>query len=87
MQDINRLTLPPLPDSAPFCYPLVSGIPHLRDSLVEAGIALPLFWPEVIRETQASSTENYLARNLLPLPLDQRYSEDDMACLIRLILG
>ena len=86
LRDINRLNLPASPGSAPFCYPLVSGIPGLRDSLIEAGIALPLFWPEVIRDTPADATENYLARTLLPLPLDQRYSEEDMERLIQLIL-
>ncbi len=84
---INHLQLPDTPEHAPMCYPLVSGIPGLRDSLIEAGIALPLYWPEVIEETDAASAENRLARRLLPLPLDQRFSKTDMEHLIRLILG
>ncbi len=87
LRNINRLNLPASPSSAPFCYPLVSGIPGLRDCLIEAGIALPLLWPEVIRDTPATATENYLARNLLPLPLDQRYHEEDMEQLLQLILA
>lgn len=82
---LNRLALPDTPSAAPMCYPLVSGIPDLRDSLIEAGIALPLYWPEVIAATTAADPENKLARTLLPLPLDQRYGEADMARLIRLI--
>lgn len=82
---INRLSLPTQAPGAPFCYPLVSGIPDLRDALVEAGIALPLFWPEVIASTAPSDTENRLARTLLPLPLDQRYTARDMEHLCRLI--
>lgn len=84
---LNRLELPEIPTSAPMCYPFVSAIPDLRDSLVDAGIALPLYWPEVIEHTEAQETENRLARTLLPLPLDQRYGEADMARLLRLILG
>lgn len=87
LHPINRLHLPEKPPSAPFCYPLVSGIPRLRDELIDAGVALPLFWPEVIEENPAYSSENRLARTLLPLPLDQRYSKADMERLIRLILG
>ena len=83
---INRLELPAVPRSAPFCYPLVSGIPGLRDELVEARIALPLFWPEVIEATGAETAENRLARTLLPLPLDQRYTPEDMEDLAKLIL-
>ena len=84
---INRLQLPATPPAAPMCYPLVCGIPGLRDELIDAGIALPLYWPEVIQNTEANETENILARTLLPLPLDQRYSTADMQHIVRLILG
>lgn len=84
---INHLNLPDTPKHAPMCYPLVSGIPGLRDSLIDAGIALPLYWPEVIEATDAADTANRLARRLLPLPLDQRYTKTDMERLIQLILG
>lgn len=84
---INHLNLPERPEHAPMCYPLVSGIPDLRDTLIDAGIALPLYWPEVIAATDATATANRLARRLLPLPLDQRYSKTDMERLVRLILG
>lgn len=87
LADINHLQLPAYPHYAPMCYPLVSGIPGLRDSLIDSGIALPVFWPEVIEATDASTTENMLSRKLLPLPLDQRYSEADMKRLISLILA
>ena len=83
---INRLELPETPPAAPFCYPLVSGIPDLRDSLVDAGVALPFFWPEVVKATGAESVENRLARTLLPLPIDQRYSPEDMQRLASLVL-
>lgn len=87
LRDINHLQLPDKPAHAPMCYPLVSGIPGLRDSLIDSGIALPLYWPEVIAETHACDSANMLARRLLPLPLDQRYTKADMERLVQLILG
>lgn len=84
---INHLNLPDTPEHAPMCYPFVSGIPGLRDSLIDAGIALPLYWPEVIEATDAADSANRLARRTLPLPLDQRYTKGDMERLLRLILG
>lgn len=84
---LNRLPLPPEPPTPPMCYPFVCGIPGLRDELIDAGIALPLFWPEVIENTPAHTTENRLARTLLPLPLDQRYDRNDIQHLLRLICG
>lgn len=83
---LNRLQLPDVPAHAPMCYPLVTGIPGLRDTLIDAGVALPLYWQEVIDATHASDTENRLARQLIPLPLDQRYTHADMEQLISLIL-
>ena len=50
-------------------------------------LSLPMFWPEVIRHTAATDWENYLARNLLPLPLGPHLTEDDMHRMIHLILG
>ena len=75
---LNRCALPAEPPSAPFCYPFVCAIPRMRDALIDSGIALPIFWPEVIRDTPAESPANELARRLLPLPLDQRYTPDEL---------
>ena len=83
---INRLQLPQVPAHAPMCYPLVCGIPGMRDALIDAGVRMPLYWPEVIDNTDAADTENRLARTLLPLPLDQRYTEQDMQNLLELVL-
>lgn len=87
LQDINRLQLPNIPPSTPMCYPLLSGIPNLRDDVADAGLPLPLFWPEVIRRTSASDWENFLARNLLPLPLGPNMTEEDMQRMAQLITG
>jgi hypothetical protein len=54
--------------------------------LIDAGVRLPLYWPEVIDNTDAADTENRLARTLLPLPLDQRFTEQDMQNLPELVL-
>lgn len=87
LRGLNRLSLPDAPPAAPMCYPFVSGIPGLRDTLIDAGVALPLYWPEVLENTGFNDIENRLVRQLLPLPLDQRYREDDMQRMIQLILG
>ena len=79
---LNHWELPQVPPTAPFCYPFVSAIPGLRDALVDAGMALPLFWPEVIRDTPAASTANTFSRRLLPLPLDQRYTPDSLLAVL-----
>ena len=84
---INRLYLPNTPMHAPMCYPLICGIPELRECLIDAGIALPLFWAEVIEHMSPDSAEYQIASRLLPLPLDQRYNQADMEHIIELILS
>ena len=86
LASLNRLQLPTTPLAAPMCYPFASGIPGLRDYLIDAGVLLPLYWPEVIAATDAADAENKLARTLLPLPIDQRYTEADMEYLLSLVL-
>ncbi|MBR1982529.1 MAG: hypothetical protein IKA23_07250 [Akkermansia sp.] len=83
---LNRLPLPAGIRHAPMCYPLVCGIPNLRDELIDAGIALPVYWAEVIEHTDYCSVENRIARSILPLPIDQRYKKTDMERIIELIL-
>lgn len=79
---LNHWELPAEPPAAPFCYPFVTAIPGLRDALVEAGMALPLYWPEVVRDTSAHSPANALARRLLPIPLDQRYTPERLLSVL-----
>ncbi len=83
----NRLNLPDSAPSAPMCYPFVSAIPGLRDALIDAGVALPLFWPEVLESCEPDSAEFRLALRLLPLPLDQRYGEREMKEFITCTVG
>lgn len=87
LAEINRFPLPAQLPDAPMCYPLLSGIPNLRDDLADAGLPLPLFWPEVIRRTHATDWENYLARNLLPLPLGSKMTHDQVLHMANLVLG
>ncbi len=87
LAELNHLRLPAKPPSAPCYYPFVTAIPGLRDALIDDGVALPLFWPEVLDACEPPSAESRLTRRLLPLPLDHRYNAHDMEHLLRLILG
>lgn len=82
LRDINRLPIPDTMTAGPLCYPLLTGIPGLRDELIDAGIRLPLYWEEVIRNTDAGDAENYIARNLLPLPIGSGSAPERMVALI-----
>lgn len=63
----------------PYAYPyLLENADGIRKLLAENGIFVPTLWPEVASSDKIDSTARNLAKNILPLPLDQRYDADDM---------
>jgi len=77
----NKLTLT-TPDGA-FAYPfyMENGI-EIRKALAQKKIYISTLWPNVLNDMLKDSVEHDYAANILPLPCDQRYSIDDMKCLV-----
>ena len=69
------------PDGA-YCYPFYcKNGPEIRRILAEKRIYVATLWPNVIKN--GSGRERDFAENILPLPCDQRYGEEDMGILVR----
>ena len=86
---LHRLLSPwnPLPlREGTFMYPIrVTGGERIRLELRQSGIYIPLLWPSGRRLRDEPSMEWDLAEQILPLPIDQRYGEQEMqylACAI-----
>lgn len=79
-ENVNRLHLT-VPEGA-FMYPLYieNGV-AVREELQKNRIYIPTLWPEVFDICNETYLEHNLAKNILPLPVDQRYGEDDMEYL------
>lgn len=74
------------PDGA-FMYPLmVDGAQKIRRRLIDERIFVPCLWPNVLDEAPRSSAALRLARDILPLPVDQRYDEKDMKAVVDALL-
>lgn len=72
---INRLKL----STAAFMYPLM--IEHgadVREKLQTEKIYIPTLWPSVFEIAAPCDLEYKMAENILPLPIDQRYTLGDM---------
>ena len=77
LQEINQLKLN-IPSGA-FAYPIMlNNAEIIKKKLIEKKIYIPTLWPEVI--------ENIYAKNILPLPVDQRYNEEDMRYMAEIII-
>ena len=76
----NLLSVREIP--GPFAYPLMleNGM-ALKKRLAAENIYVPTLWPELLQSYPSGSTEYRLAADILPLPVDQRYSTEDMRYL------
>ena len=70
----------------PFMYPLlVPDSEGMRQILARLGIFVPTLWPDVLSDTTSGRTARHFAKDILPLPLDQRYGADDMEYVARMV--
>ena len=72
-------------DAVPMVYPFLTDDPSLRQRLIGNKIYVAQYWPNVLQNCCENCIEYTLTKQLLPLPIDQRYSEQDMARIIELI--
>ena len=71
----------------PYMYPfLVKDAGAARARLAARGMYVPTLWPNVLDEYSEGSIARRYAVNLLPLPVDQRYGEEDMRVLAKAVL-
>ena len=75
----------------PFMYPLmVEDAAGVREALAREKVFVPTLWPNVLEDCPESSCAYRVAKNVLPLPVDQRYGEREMkhvASTVRRLLG
>lgn len=82
-----RNLLDPGSPEGPYMYPfLVEGSGDVRRRLASRGMYVPTLWPNVLEECPEGSVARRYAEDLLPLPIDQRYGEEDMRALAAAVL-
>ena len=86
LKDKNHLHLPSL-DSfvCPMIYPFMTSDSLLRERLIKNKVFVACYWPNVLDWVSKNSIEYHLASQLIPLPIDQRYSIEDMQRIIDII--
>ena len=81
LKSINKLSLKAI--SGPFFYPLyVDNGEKIRKYLIDNNIYVPILWPNVI-----NVKESDYAKNIIPIPCDQRYSKEEMLFISSLIFS
>lgn len=70
----------------PSVYPYLTRSIKLRERLLEEHIYVSRFWKHVLTNRLANDFEKELAEYLIPLPIDQRYEEEDMKYIASRVL-
>jgi len=83
--DSNNLTLQLDEDAVPMVYPYLVPSKGLREKLIENKVFLARYWPNVLEWTTEDDIEYLLAYQMQPLPIDQRYGEEEMIKIIEVI--
>ncbi len=68
----------------PMVYPLLVKKDGLRKKLIENKIYVATYWPGIEKYTDADAFELHLQKYLIPLPMDQRYTLDDMKFILKI---
>lgn len=69
----------------PMVYPLLVEVEGLGAHLVANKIYVPHWWKDVLRRVRPESFEARLSNRLIPLPIDQRYGEEEMRYMASIV--
>ena len=70
----------------PMVYPLLITKQDIREYLIKNKVYVATYWPNVFDWTNHDYIEFKFAKYILPLPIDQRYTNDDMKLIIDFIM-
>ena len=82
----NLLQIEPNSDDVPMVYPFLTTNTTLRQRLINNRIFVATYWPNVLQWSPENSTEYTLTKQLLPLPIDQRYNTSNMNRVLNSLL-
>ena len=72
-------------NKCPMVYPFITRDYSLRERLIKEEVYIASYWTNVLGWTNDCSLEVEFTKGLLPLPIDQRYSLEEMERVVRLI--
>ncbi|MGI9517089.1 MAG: hypothetical protein ACR2NP_08595, partial [Pirellulaceae bacterium] len=85
---INALEIDSSGELTPFVYPLLPRTPMGKKSFHEQRIFVPTLWPDVLQRPNVTCKAAIeYTQNLIPLPVDHRYGEEDMQRIVDVTLS
>lgn len=81
----NDLELHLEDNAVPMVYPYLVPVEGLRERLIENKIFVARYWPNVLDWTTKDEIDYLLAYQMQPLPIDQRYGEEEIGKIIKIV--
>ena len=85
LKDKNGISLPLADDAVPMVYPFLSDVEDIRQRCIENKIYVARYWPNVLNWCDNGCYDYQLTKHLLALPVDQRYGQEEMKRIIKVI--
>ncbi len=86
LRDYNRLHIPCMDSfTSPLVYPFYVQEETLRKRLIDNKIFVAQYWPNVFDTCNEDMIEYKLVTHIMALPIDQRYDNEDMTRVVRII--
>lgn len=84
----NKLTIDMSEIDGPMIYPFLidTDATSVKEKLIAHKIFTPTYWPNVFQWCEESETEYRLARDIIALPIDQRYDAKEMQRILEILL-
>lgn len=82
----NKFAVNTLSDTH-IAYPFLSKYEKLRDVLIKNKVYVSAWWKHVPQLVKNQGIETQMSNCLIPLPIDQRYGEEDMERIASLVLN
>ena len=79
----NNLELLLEDDAVPMVYPYLTLLKGMRKKLIENKLFVARYWPNVLEWCKEDEFEYLLACQMQPLPIDQRYGEEELRKIIK----
>ncbi len=86
MEMTNEFRIPGMDTfECPMVYPYRTSMRDLRKKLIENQIFVATYWPNVLEWCKEADVEYQLTSNTVCIPIDQRYNQEDMNRIIKIV--
>lgn len=86
LKHINKFNFRNMSKSdVPMVYPFWTEDINLREKLLQHKIYVATYWPNVLDWCEENQLEYKFAKEIIPLPIDQRYDKEDMNNILNVI--